>query len=152
MFQERQDPVFAEIGAEGDCTGIQRLEGRLRIGRRGRGDVAALGVEYHRHVARMCDHIAQGIESCPAPDLEEGAVRLEAEGFAAGRVDQPEAMVAHRSRIGEPLGLRVEPDTQQAVDCQRPPVEALEEVTHALPRTIASTAMRTYMPYSICRK
>src|SRR3972149_5957271 len=61
----------------------------------------------------------------------------------------PQRFGARRRRVP---GARIEPDAEHRVGPGHPVAQQGEEPGHALPSTMASSAIRTYMPYSIWRE
>ncbi len=168
VCQEGLERVVAQVGAEGDGVGAQGLKGRPGIGLGGGGDIAALGIQDHRDVRPARRRSPPAAPASPRPEgFEESRVGLE--GQRPGRRWLRSG--AGRNR-GPPCGggcgqvgrVRVQPDAQQRIDLPGARIQLRKKLMHsfdvrrmlrsfyALPSTIASSAMRTYRPYSIWRK
>ncbi len=123
ILEERVDGVFAEVGAERDAVCAQAFERGPGVGFRGRGDVAAFGVqddgdqraESIRFSLYRFDDLLERRPTVCAEDFEEGGVGLEGRSVGRGLFNEIQAKVqggfgGGRFQVGN---VRVESHAQQ---------------------------------------
>src|SRR3990172_12185379 len=90
----------------------ERAEGGVCVGRGGRADIAAFGIEQHRDASGdSSDDCLERFDALAAEDFEEGAVRLECGGKGSRRFYQAQAEIAHTSHswLWQVADVRIEP-------------------------------------------
>jgi hypothetical protein len=148
--QERFEGVPSQIRAERDRPRPDHPKRGLGVPLRTGGDVAAFGIEDHRDLpGDPGHHLDERLDPIGTKRLEERRVRLEGRRDRRRRRHQALRRGECRRRA---VGPRIDADAEPSPGGAGPLLEHGEEASHALPSTIASSAMRTYMPYSICRK
>src|SRR5260221_585710 len=90
-FEERRQRLVAEIGMQCDGIGAEGVEGGAGVGTAGAADVAALGIQDHRHLGVARVDVGDGAHERAHPRrairFVERAVRLEGTDEVCGRVD-----------------------------------------------------------------
>ena len=107
--QERLERVATEVRVHGQRVGERRtcaagLEVGARVGPRRSADIAALGVRQHEQTGftRVIADLLQRAQPGRAVELEEGELRLDANGVGSDCVDDPTAEA--REGVGRTFG------------------------------------------------
>ena len=149
VFEERRERADAEVRAHRQRVGTE-LRRRDAVGRVRRADVASFRVEQARNVRRerLQEHL-EGVHPRRAVRLEEGRVGLERRRVRVRGLHHPHA------RGEQLLGAehaRIEAHADVTTDRRGTRRDPRKEAHAGLPSTAASSAIRTYIPFSTCRK